>query len=212
MQWTIYRWSENAQVGKLGAQAEIILSNDANRCNWRLRIMTQLSKRVGLFVALAFLAFSSVAQAQELKIRGPIASITKKKAVVTGSVPRSSRCFKIRATAIKEIKGKRARIGVKDNEYKGLWLGVTVFITDAAGRTEERDFPARRVTGHFKETYTAYGGSILDGATKTIWVARLWEGKVYQQACAEWNNGRPCEYCERNGYHMYAPTGARAKW
>ena len=174
--------------------------------------MTQLSNRVGLFVALAFLAFSSVAQAQELEIRGPLISITKEKAVVSGSVRRSSRCIEIRVTEIKKINGKRARTGVTDKEYKGLWLGVTVFITDVAGRTKERDFDARRVKGNFKETYTAEGGSILDGAIKTTWVARLWHGKVYPQACAEWSDdGKPCEYCERNGYHMWSPV-ARAEW
>ena len=173
--------------------------------------MTNLGRRRGLLAVLTLL-FSLGIHAQEVDIRGPMLSITKEKAIVSGFVPRSDKCIEIRETEIKEMNGRRAMVGVVDAEYNGLWLGVTVMITDASGETKEIDFEARRVAGRFKETYNATGGSILDGAMKTVWIARLWRGKVYPRACAEWSDeGESCEYCQKSGYHMYSAV-ADAEW
>ncbi|MFX0208556.1 MAG: hypothetical protein ACFFDT_21420 [Candidatus Hodarchaeota archaeon] len=161
-------------------------------------------KKPFLFYGLLIILFYFPLSAQELKIRAPKLSITKETAVVTGSVRRSETCIEIRVTEIKEINGKMARVGVIDKEHMGLWLGVTVFIKYADGRKVEKDFNTRLVTGSFKEVYTDESGSIFAGAVETIWSAKLWKGKVYPQACAEWNDdGKPCEYCKRNGYHMW---------
>ncbi len=54
--------------------------------------MTNLGRRRGLLAVLTLL-FSLGIHAQEVDIRGPMLSITKEKAIVSGFVPRSDKCI-----------------------------------------------------------------------------------------------------------------------
>lgn len=147
----------------------------------------------------------------ELEINGSITSLLKDKAIVKGYVPNSSTCQDIVRTEIKEINGRKARVGVTGSEYKGLFLGVSVVINYADGWEEEIDFDAKIVKGSFRESYELPSTKVLN-ATSIKWTARLWHGRVFPQACKEWSdNGSACKYCKNNGYHMWSPV-ERADW
>ena len=103
---------------------------------------------------------------------------------IKGHVPNSSTCIEV--------------TGSGDNtqrlKYDGLFLGVTAIIDG-----EEKDFGVRIVNGRFKEEYSI---SMYDMSDDIKWIACLWKGKMRKENCAMRNNGNPCQYCRKNGYHL----------
>jgi len=97
--------------------------------------------------------------------------------------------------SINDVRATQSSASVTGITSKGkLWLGCTVIYRN--GR--ELDLAPKKVKGRFHETFTLRIDP--EGIDKVI--VALWRWKVDRSECAKAHGGKPCIYCERNGYHM----------
>jgi hypothetical protein len=74
-----------------------------------------------------------------------------------------------------------------------LWLAYTVKWADGT----EKDYTPQKVTGKFTERLTFQARPQSLGEVTVC----LWRYKVSKNRCAK-DNGKACEYCGKNGFHM----------
>ena len=79
-------------------------------------------------------------------------------------------------------------------ESNQLWLDYTVAWADGV----TNDYVPVKVGGKFTQTL------LYQARTKPLKevTVRLWESKVTRSECAQKNGGKPCQHCQRLGYHM----------
>ena len=94
-----------------------------------------------------------------------------------------------RITEVKDMFMGITVIGETEDGY--LWLGCTLWPDEI----KERDFPVRKVSGRFEESFGV-------PEINADYVVALWRWKVDKDECHNGEGGKACKYCVRNGYHM----------
>lgn len=79
-------------------------------------------------------------------------------------------------------------------EGGSLWLAYTVRWDDG----QEKDYKPIKVKGSFSENISF---AVRPQGLKEVIVC-LWREKVSSSECAKKHNGKACQYCQKNGFHM----------
>ncbi|MHC5057787.1 MAG: hypothetical protein ACYTKD_24210 [Planctomycetota bacterium] len=88
----------------------------------------------------------------------------------------------------------RGQLAVRGEVRGGTaYLGCT--ITDSQG--DEHYASPKNVSGRFRQSFSGWHAN-----QEWDWVVALWEKKVYKRACKNGPRGKPCEWCEKSGYHL----------
>lgn len=99
---------------------------------------------------------------------------------------------------ITSVKVTQVSVTVQGNTSDGpLWLGCTVTYKDGL----EYDVPesaVEKVKGKFTGTILY---RLRPQGVDSVTVA-LWRWKVSKKRCAKDNDGEPCQYCKKNGFHL----------
>jgi len=95
-----------------------------------------------------------------------------------------------------------------------LWLGCTFYPRTANETDLAPSRPGRNLfkiipcSGSFTEKYrvpkdlVSFAVDIGDGRSEAEYVAALWRYRVDKTECRKGENGGPCRYCLKNGYHL----------